>query len=148
MNENSNVFPLRQPGNIDDPLTDILRSGARRLLAQAIHLEAETFLETMKDFKFADGRDRVVRHGHAPKLVGRPARASGFGSTRRFSPFGHDAGGASIRCCRCSTAGHFDGGFPGSPVGAAGRGGAQPVACGDLQTDGRMEGGVYALEEA
>jgi hypothetical protein len=43
MNENSNLFPLRQPGNIDDPLTDILRSGARRLLAQAIDLEAETF---------------------------------------------------------------------------------------------------------
>jgi hypothetical protein len=49
MNENTSVFPLRQPGNIDDLLADILRSGARRLLAQAIELEAETFLETMKD---------------------------------------------------------------------------------------------------
>jgi ABC transporter substrate binding protein len=67
MNENSNVFPLRQPGNIDDPLTDILRSGARRLLAQAIELEAETFLETMNDLKLADGRDRLVRHGHGPE---------------------------------------------------------------------------------
>jgi len=67
MNENSNVFPLRQPGNIDDPLTDILRSGARRLLAQAIELEAETFLETMKELKLADGRDRLVRHGHGPE---------------------------------------------------------------------------------
>jgi len=67
MNDNSNVFPLRQPGNIDDPLTDILQSGARRLLAQAIELEAETFLETMKDLKLADGRDRVVRHGHGPE---------------------------------------------------------------------------------
>jgi hypothetical protein len=51
MNDNSNVFPLRQPGNIDDPLTYILQSGARRLLAQAIELEAETFLEAMKDLK-------------------------------------------------------------------------------------------------
>ena len=67
MNEDSNVFPLRQPGNIDDPLTDILRSGARRLLAQAIELEAETFLETMKDLRLADGRDRLVRHGHGPE---------------------------------------------------------------------------------
>src|ERR1700756_5680267 len=67
INDNSNVFPLRQPGNIDDPLTDILRSGARRLLAQAIELEAETFLEAMKDLKLADGRDRVVRHGHGPE---------------------------------------------------------------------------------
>ena len=67
MNDNSNVFPLRQPGNIDDPLTYILQSGARRLLAQAIELEAETFLEAMKDLKLADGRDRVVRHGHGPE---------------------------------------------------------------------------------
>jgi putative transposase len=67
MNENSNVFPLRQPGNIDDPLMDILQSGARRLLAQAIELEAETFLETMKELKLADGRDRAVRHGHGPE---------------------------------------------------------------------------------
>ena len=30
------IVPLRQPDAIDDPLTAILRSGARRLLAQAI----------------------------------------------------------------------------------------------------------------
>ena len=64
MNDNSNVFPLRQPGNIDDPLTDILRSGARRLLAQAIEMEAETFLEAMKDLKLADGRGCL----NAPRL--------------------------------------------------------------------------------
>jgi putative transposase len=67
MKENSKAFLLRQPGNIDDPLTDILRSGARRLLAQAIELEAETFLETMKDRKLADARDRLVRYGHGPE---------------------------------------------------------------------------------
>ena len=32
MDENSNVFPLRQPGDLDDPLTEILRSGAQRML--------------------------------------------------------------------------------------------------------------------
>ena len=41
MNENSNVVALRQPDEIEDPLTDILRSGARQLLAQAVELEAE-----------------------------------------------------------------------------------------------------------
>src|SRR5471032_3421146 len=64
MNENSNVVRLRHPDEIDDPLTNILRSGARQLLAQAIELEAEAFLAEMKDFRLADGRDRVVRHGH------------------------------------------------------------------------------------
>jgi len=29
MSDHSNVFPLRLPGDIDDPLTDVLRSGYR-----------------------------------------------------------------------------------------------------------------------
>ena len=66
MNENSNIVRLRQPDEIDDPLTDILRSGARQLLAQAVEIEAEAFLAAMKDLKLADGRDRLVRHGHDP----------------------------------------------------------------------------------
>ena len=66
MNENSNVVSLRQPDEIDDPLTSILRSGARQLLAQAVEMEAEAFLVAMKDLKLADGRDRLVRHGHGP----------------------------------------------------------------------------------
>lgn len=53
-------FPrLRQPDEIDDPLTDVLRTGARKLLAQAIEIEAETFLAEMRDLKLADGRDRI-----------------------------------------------------------------------------------------
>ena len=66
MNENSNIVRLRQQGEIDDPLTNILWSGARRLLAQAVEMEAEAFLAAMKDLKLPDGRDRVVRHGHGP----------------------------------------------------------------------------------
>src|ERR671913_294919 len=65
----STVVPLRQPDEGDDPLTAILRSGARRLLAQAVEAEAEAFLATMKGVRLADGRDRVVRHGHAPERL-------------------------------------------------------------------------------
>src|SRR5215203_3224101 len=65
----STIVPLRQPDEVDDPLTAILRSGARRLLAQAIEAEAEAFLATMKGARLADGRERVVRHGHAPERV-------------------------------------------------------------------------------
>ena len=43
MNEDSTVVRLRQPEEIDDPLTVVLRSGARRLLAQAIEAEAAAF---------------------------------------------------------------------------------------------------------
>ena len=67
MKENSNIVRLRQPDEIDDPLTNILRSGARQLLAQAVELEAETFLAAMKELKLGDGRDRLVRHGHGPE---------------------------------------------------------------------------------
>src|SRR6266849_5823780 len=69
MTKNSTVVSLRQPAAVDDPLTAVLRSGARRLLSQAIEAEAEAFLALMKGVQLPDGRDRVVRHGHAPERV-------------------------------------------------------------------------------
>ena len=45
----------------------MLRSGARRLLAQAIEAEAEAFLAEMAERRLVDGRARVVRHGHGPE---------------------------------------------------------------------------------
>ena len=67
MNEASTVVRFPQPEAIDDPLTAVLRAGARRLLAQAIEAEAETFLAAMADQRLADGRARVVRHGYGPE---------------------------------------------------------------------------------
>ena len=67
MTSNSSVVPLRQPNEIEDPLTAVLRSGARRLLAQAIEAEAEAFLAAMRGERLADGRERIVRHGHGPE---------------------------------------------------------------------------------
>jgi len=67
MTEIINIVRLRQPDEIDDPLTDVLRSGARRLLAQAVEMEADDFIAAMKELKLADGRDRIVRHGHGPE---------------------------------------------------------------------------------
>src|SRR5688500_18827776 len=67
MNEDNSIIHLRQPDEIDDPLTALLRSGARRLLEQAIEAEVEAFLASMKELKLPDGRDRVVRHGHGPE---------------------------------------------------------------------------------
>jgi putative transposase len=67
MNSDSTVVPFRQPEEIDDPLTAVLRAGARRLLAQAIEAEADAFLARCADHKLADGRDRLVRHGYGPE---------------------------------------------------------------------------------
>jgi putative transposase len=67
MTSTTTVVPFRQPDETDDPLTAILRSGARRLLAQAVEAEAEAFLATMKGVQLPDGRERLVRHGHGPE---------------------------------------------------------------------------------
>ena len=63
----SNVFQLSQPGTLSDPLTEVLRSGARALLAQAVAAEVAGFLESHADKLTDDGRQRLVRHGHLPE---------------------------------------------------------------------------------
>jgi putative transposase len=69
MTSDSSVVPLRQPDAVDDPLTEVLREGARRLLAQAVEAEAEAFLASIRDARLPDGRERIVRHGHGPERV-------------------------------------------------------------------------------
>jgi transposase-like protein len=64
---NDNVVRLIEPGAIEDQLTEVLRNGARALLAQAIETEVAEFLGKHADLKTEDGRARVVRHGHLPE---------------------------------------------------------------------------------
>ena len=64
---NDNVVRLIQPGAFDDQLTEVLRNGARALLAQAVEAEVAGFLGQHADLKTGDGRQRVVRHGHLPE---------------------------------------------------------------------------------
>jgi len=61
------VVKLLQPGSFTDPLTEVLRNGARALLAQAIEAEVAEFLAKHVDLKTATGLHRVVRHGHLPE---------------------------------------------------------------------------------
>jgi putative transposase len=62
-----NVIKLAQPGEFCDPLTEVLRRGARTLLAQAVEAELASFLEAHADKLTEDGRQRLVRHGHLPE---------------------------------------------------------------------------------
>src|SRR5262249_17299683 len=64
---NCNVCKLVPPGTFTDPLTEILRDGARALLAQAVEAEVADFLAKHADKLTEDGRQRVVRHGHLPE---------------------------------------------------------------------------------
>src|SRR5476651_2744850 len=63
----NNVIKLAQPGTFIDSLTEILRSGARALLTQAVEAEVADFLHRHCDLKTEAGRRRVVRHGHLPE---------------------------------------------------------------------------------
>ena len=64
---NDKVVRLIQPGAFDDQLTEVLRNGARALLAQAVEAEVAGFLAKHAECKTEDGRARVVRHGHLPE---------------------------------------------------------------------------------
>jgi putative transposase len=64
---NDNVVKLIQPGAFEDQLTEVLRQGARTLLAQAVESEVADFLAKHADLKTEVGRQRIVRHGHLPE---------------------------------------------------------------------------------
>ena len=90
------VISYRQKDEIDDPLTEILRAGARRLIAQAVEAEFATFLASHAELLLADGRQRVVRHGHAPVRT----IQTGVGPVEVEQPKARDRGateGARIR---------------------------------------------------
>jgi len=53
--------------SIEDPLTQVLRSGARRLLAEAVEAEVEAFVAEHADLLDEAGRRRLVRHGYLPE---------------------------------------------------------------------------------
>ena len=63
-----NVIKLKKPDVfVDDPITDILRQGARKLLTQALEAEIKIFVHQYKDLVDELGRQRIVRNGYLPK---------------------------------------------------------------------------------
>ena len=66
MDKTTTVVPFRQVDSVDDPLTEIAREGARRMLAVAMGVEADAFVAQHSGVALPDGRQRVVRHGHGP----------------------------------------------------------------------------------
>ena len=62
-----NIVKLSQPGAFSDPLTEVLRAGARALLVHAVEAEVAGFLGGHADKLTDDGHRRLVRHGHLPE---------------------------------------------------------------------------------
>jgi transposase-like protein len=65
--DNVHALENHLAGAIDDPLTEILRSKARDLLAIALEMEAQAFIDQYKALRLPDGRQRVVRNGYLPE---------------------------------------------------------------------------------
>ena len=63
----TNVLQFSQPGTFTDRLTEVLRNGARALLARAVEAEVASLLERYADEVTNDGCRRLVRHGHLPE---------------------------------------------------------------------------------
>ena len=53
-------------GFSSDPLTDILRAGARDLIQQAVEADLSVLLEAHSSDRTEDGRARLGRHGRLP----------------------------------------------------------------------------------
>jgi len=63
-----NVVDFKTPEPfVDDPLTDVLRTGARKLLTEALETEIEGFLSQYRDLRDSQDRQRVVRNGYLPE---------------------------------------------------------------------------------
>ena len=63
--DKSNVIELKKLGAIDG-VTELLRAGARQIIATAIELELEQFLSALTE-KLSNGKRRVVRNGYLPE---------------------------------------------------------------------------------
>jgi putative transposase len=98
--EENKIITLRQPGEIADPLTEVLRHGARALLAQAVEAEVAEALAAHAHLTTDVGHRRLVRHGHMPER----AIQTGIGPVAVRQPRVRDRGGAEGERIRFSSA--------------------------------------------
>lgn len=62
----NNVIKLSGRDTLSDPLTELLRTGAERLIYQAVEAELQTLLAAHTGRRTEDGKAGVVRNGHLP----------------------------------------------------------------------------------
>ena len=88
--ERKNVHTLAQSNSVViDPLTDVLRDGARRLLATALEAEIDEHLARYAHLVDEAGRRRVVRNGYHD----RRSIQTGIGSVEVRAPRARDRSG-------------------------------------------------------
>lgn len=57
--------PVKENG-VEDPLTEVLRQGAKELIRKAVESELSEMLSVYSDVRLLDGRPAVVRNGYLP----------------------------------------------------------------------------------
>jgi len=63
-----NVIGIKKPeAFINDPISELLRQGARRLLTAALEAEISSFINQYKGIQDKNGHQRVVRNGYLPE---------------------------------------------------------------------------------
>ena len=131
MSRDSTVLPFRQPEAIDDPLSELAREGARRMLAQVLIAEAIPLSPCWKDLEIAGWRrpyraswpwagiDDTEWDGAGRGRGGRRCATGAARTERRESASprrscrsGRGGRRASMRCCRfCTCVGVSTGDF-------------------------------------
>lgn len=90
----SNLHALSQPEvATNDPLHELIRQGARDLIARAVESELQGLLNQYADVSTPDGRQAVVRNGHLPKRT----IQTGVGDVEVQVPKVRDRSGSGIR---------------------------------------------------
>lgn len=84
---------LQQDSKVTDPLTDLLRAGARQLITKAVEAELQFFLEQHSAQKLADGRKVMVRNGYLPPRT----IQTGIGSVEVRVPKVRDRSGSGTK---------------------------------------------------
>lgn len=93
MNKNK-VIEFKKPGEISgDPLTELLRNGAQRLIADAVEVELEKLLSQYDSVKNIQGHRQVVRNGYLPERV----IQTGIGPVKVRVPKIRDKSGQGIK---------------------------------------------------
>ena len=88
------VVGLKKPFEIaEDPLTELLRTGARKLIAEAVESELQDFLKQFAEYRNQQGQQQVVRNGYLPERE----LQTGIGSVTVKVPKVRDKSGQGIK---------------------------------------------------
>ena len=93
MTESTLRAPSQPERSIADPLHELLRQGARDLIARAVEAELAGFLDQYAAHRLEDGRQAVVRNGHLPERTVQ----TGIGDVSVRVPKVRDRSGEGVR---------------------------------------------------